>query len=98
MIDGEKAEFDPVPRDNCAVFVRSAGVHNAEHGEAAMNDRAAKTEKAIKELSVENDVLLAQYESSMGLDEIEQYATEVLGMQRCAPGQIVYLEAPGDTG
>ena len=65
---------------------------------AAMNDRAAKTEKAIKELSVENDVLLAQYESSMGLDEIEQYATEVLGMQRCAPGQIVYLETPGDTG
>ena len=85
MIDGEKAESDPVPRDNRAVL-------------AAMNDRAAKTEKAIKELSVENDVLLAQYESSMGLDEIEQYATEVLGMQRCAPGQIVYLEAPGDTG
>lgn len=64
---------------------------------AAMNDRASKTEKAIKELSVENDVLLAQYESSMGLDEIEQYATDVLGMQRCAPGQIVYLETPEAT-
>lgn len=64
---------------------------------AAMNDSAAKTEKAIRELSVENDVLLAEYESSMGLDEIEQYATEVLGMQRCAPGQIIYLPLPADS-
>ena len=61
---------------------------------AEMNDRLMETEKGIEELSVKNDVLLAQYESSMGLDEIEKYATERLGMQKSAPGQIIYLDAP----
>ena len=44
---------------------------------AEMNDRLMETEKRIEELSVKNDVLLAQYESSMGLDEIEKYATNL---------------------
>ncbi len=65
---------------------------------AAMNDKASASEKRIQELSAENDVLIAHYESSIGLDEIEQYATEVLGMQRCTPGQIIYLEAPEAPG
>ena len=45
MIDGEKAESDPVPRDNCAVFVRSAGVHNAEHGEARGDERQSRKDR-----------------------------------------------------
>ena len=61
---------------------------------AAMNDRAAETTKQIEELSTENNILLARYESSIGLSDIEEYATEILGMQKCAPEQIVYLDTP----
>ena len=43
----------------------------------------------------ENEMLTARYESSISLEEIDSYATERLGMQRCESGQIVIIDAGG---
>jgi len=59
---------------------------------ASLNDAATKTEKTVKELKTENDILRAEYENSMSLEELERYATEVLGMRPCSAEQIVYIE------
>ena len=63
---------------------------------AAVNDRAAKLETQVEQLKTQNGILRAEYENSISLEEIERYATEVLGMQRCAPSQIIYIEYPED--
>lgn len=63
---------------------------------AAVNDTAAKLETQVSQLKSENQVLRAQYENSISLEEIETYATQVLGMQRCSPGQIIYIEYPAE--
>lgn len=62
---------------------------------AAVNDEAAALEKELARLKTSNAVLQAEYENSISLEEIDTYATEVLGMQRCSPGQIIYVELPG---
>lgn len=63
---------------------------------AAVNDTAAGMERAVEKLRAENEILRAEYENSISLEEIERYAVEELGMQRCSPSQIVYIEYPGD--
>lgn len=62
---------------------------------AAAEDAAESMEERIRELKAENDMLSADIESSLSLAELESYATEVLGMQRCAPNQIVYIDYIG---
>ena len=59
---------------------------------AAVRDSAARLRREIEALETENAVLRARYESSISLEEIERYATEILGMQRCTAGQVVYIE------
>lgn len=59
---------------------------------AAVNDRAAKLMKEIEALETENTVLTARAEERLSLEELERYAGEVLGLQRCTPGQIVVVE------
>ncbi len=61
---------------------------------AAVNDEAARLEKEAEELETENEILTARYESSVTLQEIEDYAVNKLGMQRLTPGQIYYIELP----
>jgi len=63
---------------------------------AAVNDRAAELEKQVERIETETQILRAEYENSRSLREIERYATEVLGMQRCSPGQIIYIEQPDE--
>ena len=60
----------------------------------AINDQAEKLQKQIEALKIENEILRAEYENSISLEEIERYATHVLGMQRRSPGQIQYIELP----
>ena len=59
---------------------------------AAVNDRAAELKKENERLKTENQILLAQWENSMSLEELERYAIEKLGMQRPTPGQIRVIE------
>ena len=61
---------------------------------AAVNDTAARLEKEVARLKNENEILRAEYENSLSLEEIERYAIEELGMQRCSPNQIIYVELP----
>ncbi len=59
---------------------------------AAVNDRAAKLEKENAALTEEIAVLSARVESSLSLAELERIAYEELGLQKCAPGQIITIE------
>jgi len=59
---------------------------------AAVNDREAKLLREIESLETENAVLTARVEERLSLEELERYAGEVLGLQRCTPGQIVIVE------
>ena len=59
---------------------------------AALNDTAARLRAETAELAEENRSLTAQYEQSISIDEIERYAVEELGMRRCTPEQIEYID------
>ena len=59
---------------------------------AAENDRAALLSKQVQALEKENRLLYVAAENGMELSELERYATEKLGMQRCSPAQIFYIE------
>ena len=59
---------------------------------AAANDRAAHMRAQIDALKTENEKLRAAYENSISLEEIERYASEILGMHRRSPDQIIYIE------
>lgn len=61
---------------------------------AAVNDEAARLEREVEALKTENEILSAEYQNSLSLEEIERYATQVLGMQRQTPRQIIYIELP----
>ena len=56
---------------------------------AAVNETAAQ--RAVEQLKEENEIRRAAYENSVSLEEIERYAVEELGMQRCAPNQVFVL-------
>ena len=59
---------------------------------AAARDEVRSLQREVNELEEANAILRASYESSVSLEEIERYATQVLGMQRCSAGQIIYIE------
>ena len=59
---------------------------------AAVNDTAARLEQETARLRTQNGILEAEYENSLSLEEIERYAEEVLGMQRCTPEQMIYIQ------
>lgn len=61
----------------------------------AVNDRAAQLKKEISALESENEILRAEYDSILSLEELERLAIEELGMQRCTPEQIQIIELPG---
>ena len=61
---------------------------------AAVNDTAARLERENAALTDEIALLTARTESRLSLDELERYAAEKLGMQRCTPGQIVMIDTP----
>lgn len=60
----------------------------------AVNDRAARLERENAALEAEIAVQTARAESRLSLEELERYAVEKLGMQRCSPGQIILIETP----
>ena len=60
----------------------------------AVNDRAARLERQNAALEAEIAVLTARAESRLSLEELERYAVEKLGMQRCGPDQIIRIETP----
>ena len=62
---------------------------------SAGNERLAMLEESIAELEKENRLLSVQLEMGLSLQELESYALYELGMQRCSPGQIIYLELNG---
>lgn len=59
---------------------------------AAVNDDASKLRQQTEVLKAENELLSARYDNSLSLEELETYASDVLGMQRCNPSQIFYIE------
>lgn len=59
---------------------------------AAVNDEAARLQSEVDALKEENRALFVKYENSIDLESLEKYAVEQLGMQRCSPGQIMYME------
>lgn len=59
---------------------------------AAVNDEASRLRKETEALKAENELLSARYDNSLSLEELEEYASSVLGMQRCDPSQIYYIE------
>ena len=62
---------------------------------AAESDRIQRINTAIEKLEQENRILRVRFESCMDLENLEKYAREKLGMQRCSPGQIYYIEYSG---
>lgn len=61
----------------------------------AISDSAAGLENRILELQGEHNKLLAAYETTFALAEVEDYAVNVLGMQKPRAEQIVYLDGLG---
>ena len=59
---------------------------------AAVNDEAARLQAQVSQLEEENRLLYVSAENSIDLESLEKYALEQLGMQRCSPGQIMYIE------
>ena len=55
-------------------------------------DTASRLTAQIKELRDENAALTAQYECCVSIDELERRAVEELGMRRCTPEQIEYID------
>ena len=56
-----------------------------------LESEAARTETRIEELTEERARLEIERTESLGLAELEDYATRVLGMQRPVRGQIVTI-------
>ena len=59
---------------------------------AALNDEAARVEQETASLVEDNKLLIAMYEMRVSIDELERVAVNELGMQRCAAGQIEYID------
>lgn len=58
----------------------------------AGSDRIAALRAEQRELEEENRRLRAEAACGMSLEELEDYAVRVLGMQRCGSGQIIVIE------
>lgn len=61
----------------------------------ALSDSAAGLQNRLAELRTEHSKLVAAYETSFPLSEVEDYAVNELGMQKPSPEQIVYLSGVG---
>lgn len=59
---------------------------------AAVNDDAARLQRELDALKAENELLSTRYDNSLSLEQLEAYASEVLGMQHCEPSQIHYID------
>ena len=57
----------------------------------ALWDEVTSVQHIVDELKEENTRLTNEYESSISLEEIENYATTQLGMCRCTNEQIEYI-------
>ena len=55
-------------------------------------DAATLTEQKCVELHTEINRLRVEYDNSLSLTELEEYAENVLGMKRCQPEQIIYID------
>lgn len=58
----------------------------------ALSDSAAAAESSIRQLQTQQDKLRAEYATTFSLEEVEDYAVNVLGMQKPGAEQIVYLQ------
>ena len=54
-------------------------------------------EAQLKALEAENITLAAEYESATSVKNVEDYAQNVLGLQKLDKSQIEYVELEGDT-
>ncbi len=54
-------------------------------------------EAQLKALEAENITLAAEYESATSVKNVEDYAQNVLGLQKLDKAQIEYVEVEGDT-
>lgn len=61
----------------------------------ALADSAAGLENRISELRTQQNKLVASYETTFSLAEVERCAVEELGMQKPRAEQIVYLDGVG---
>ena len=59
--------------------------------QAAVSEQSLRMQQETERLRDENAILRSRYEQSVSLEEIERYASRVLGMQRCSAGQIIYI-------
>ena len=64
----------------------------------AERDRVSRLNREIRTAEEECGALRGRYESSRSLAEIERYATQVLGMQHCEAGQLIWLTENEDGG
>lgn len=58
-----------------------------------VTDQAVMLETRLAELETEQARLLIEYESAFNFTEIEEYATNMLGMQRPREEQMIYLHS-----
>jgi len=58
-----------------------------------VTDETVQLSEKLEELKAENAKLLIKYESAFNLNEIEDYAINVLGMQRPRSDQIYYVDS-----
>ena len=58
----------------------------------ALRDEIHTLEREEKTLEEKRSVLSVRLAEQMDLEELESYATEVLGMQRCRPEQVIELD------
>ena len=58
----------------------------------AGSDRISALRAEQRELEEENQRLRAEAACGMSLEELEDYAVRVLGMQRCESGQIITID------
>lgn len=63
-----------------------------------VNDRAAEIQLKAEQLEEENNILQTRYENSISLEELEEYANNVLKMHSARPWQIVYTELEEQPG
>lgn len=99
--DEEKAKKALVTKTNIAVFFKSALLFLIIFGMIFMNSkisesysRIQKLKTEITEIQKENDQLEINIQNSINLNNIEQAAKELLGMQKLSSKQTFYISLP----
>lgn len=57
-----------------------------------ISEQSVELERRLSELEVEQTRLLIDYESAFNMTEIEEYATNILGMQKPRSDQVFYVD------